>query len=130
MCVSAYRYIKSLESDGRDGFSEELRERMYAELDAAYRGYFYGEKERPGFYIHPAASSVDMKIKQYSFMKVSNPDYVAPLYSDDGLLLEGQVLMNKTKPYPLRNFNSDEERKPQQIDMFDIGGCGCFVNFD
>lgn len=31
------------------------------------------------------------------------------------------------KPLPLAEFRKRYEKTPQQIDMFDIGGCGCFV---
>lgn len=105
MCVSAYRYIKEIQSDGRDGWDEECREREYAELDDAYRDYFYDRASRPKVYVHPSASATCeyMKIKQYSFMK------------KDG------------KPYPIRDLHYEVEND-DQIDMFDIGGCGCFVD--
>mgnify|MGYP003412778292 CR=1 FL=1 len=35
-----------------------------------------------------------------------------------------------TKPYTLRELREDAEKKPEQIDIFDIGGCGCFVNYE
>ncbi|ADO59955.2 hypothetical protein PPSC2_28410 (plasmid) [Paenibacillus polymyxa SC2] len=105
ICVSAYRYIKSIESDGRDGFSEEYRSKLYEELDYAYRDYFYGRTEKPNIYIHPAASATSnhMKFRQFSFMK------------------------KKGKPYPIRSLYYDVERNLNQIDDYDIGGCGCFL---
>lgn len=103
ICVSAYRYIKGIESDGRDGFTEEFRQNLYDELDDAFRDYFYDRASRPKVYSHPASGSTDMRIKQYSFMK------------RDG------------KPYPIRNLHYEVEND-MQIDMFDIGGCGCFVD--
>jgi hypothetical protein len=105
ICVSAYRYIKSIESDGRDGFTEEYRSKLYAELDHAYREYFYGLVEKPKLYIHPAASATSefMVIKQYSFMK------------------------KKKRPYPIRNLHFDVEQRLSEVDEYDIGGCGCFV---
>lgn len=44
-------------------------------------------------------------------------------------------MMKKTKngittPYTLRQLREDYENEPKQIDMFDIGGCGCFVEDD
>lgn len=30
-------------------------------------------------------------------------------------------------PYTLKELESDYENKPEQIDLFDIGGCGCFI---
>lgn len=35
-----------------------------------------------------------------------------------------------TKPYTLRQLREDANLNPEQIDIFDIGGCGCFVNYD
>ncbi|MEZ2660524.1 hypothetical protein [Aneurinibacillus aneurinilyticus] len=107
ICVSSYHYIKKMESDGRDGFTEEVRQQMLQELDSAYRDYFYGKRDKPDIYIHPAAgaTSEHMRIQQYSFMK------------------------RKGKPYPLRDLYYDAEREGYQMDMFDIGGCGCFVDY-
>ena len=50
--------------------------------------------------------------------------------------LEKDVSMMKktkngvTKPYTLRQLREDANLNPEQIDIFDIGGCGCFVNDD
>ncbi|KIV56454.1 hypothetical protein AM501_09885 [Aneurinibacillus migulanus] len=109
--VSSYHYIKNMESDGRDGFTEEVRQQQLKELDDAYRDYFYGKKEKPDLYIHPAASATAeyMKIQQYSFMK--------------------KTVKKETKPYPLRDFHYDTEKEGQQIDIFDYGGCGCFLDY-
>ncbi|WCF11575.1 hypothetical protein NDS46_29965 (plasmid) [Paenibacillus thiaminolyticus] len=106
-CVSAYRYIKSIESDGRDGFTEDYRSQLYAELDYAYRDYFYDRAAKPRLYIHPAVSATaeNMEFKQYSFMK------------------------KKKKPYPIRSLHFDVEQSLAEIDKYDIGGCGCFVGY-
>lgn len=82
---------------------EDGRQMMYEELDDAYRDYFYDRAEKPKVYIHPAAGSTDMTIQQYSFMK------------------RGGV------PYPIRDLHYEVE-DDMQIDLFDIGGCGCFVD--
>ena len=42
------------------------------------------------------------------------------------------TMMKKTKDgvtegYSLEDLRKDYESEPQQIDMFDVGGCGCFV---
>lgn len=111
ICVSAYRYI-TLGNKPKDEIPSEdiiplhVQEDMLQELDDAYRDYFYDRAEKPKFYVHPAGSAVDkyMHIQQYSFMK------------KDG------------KPYPIRDLHYEVEND-DQIDMFDIGGCGCFVDF-
>jgi hypothetical protein len=106
--VSAYRYItQTKDIPESEIIPEHVQEMMLAELDDAYRDYFYDRAEKPKFYVHPAGSATYeyMHIKQYSFMK------------KDG------------KPYPIREFNSDTENN-DQIDMFDIGGCGCFVDYE
>lgn len=33
----------------------------------------------------------------------------------------------QTRPLPLRELRERIQRTPQMVDMFDIGGCGCFV---
>lgn len=102
ICVSSYRYIKDSE------LPSDVEEIMLQELDDAFRDYFYDRADKPKLYIHPAGSAINeyMKIKQYSFMK------------------------RQSEPYPIRDFNIDDESKPKQIDLFDIGGCGCFVDFN
>lgn len=108
MCVSAYRYITDNKVPEEDRIPSHVQESMLLELDDAYRDYFYGRAEKPKLYIHPAASATGeyMKIKQYSFMK------------------------KQSEPYPIRELHYDDEREPKQIDMFDIGGCGCFSDTD
>jgi hypothetical protein len=114
MCVSAYRYItQTYESiDGvkiplpeEDIIPAHVQEEMIKELNDAYRDYFYDRSPRPNFYVHPAAGATSqyMKIKQYSFMK------------------------KQGEPYPIRDLHYEVENDIQ-IDMFDIGGCGCFVD--
>lgn len=109
LCVDAFRYIKSIPDDEID---EETRELLYKELDEAYRDYFYGRSAKPKVYISPAASAAPehMKFTTYSFMKKA----------DDG----------KSKPYPLSRLKADIKKEGSQIDMFDIGGCGCFVDYE
>jgi hypothetical protein len=109
ICVSAYRYITK-GNKAKDDILEgdiipiEAQEGLLAELDDAYRDYFYDKAKKPKIYIHPAGSAVHkyMSIQQYSFMK------------------------KDSKPYPLRDFKDDNQS--DQIDMFDIGGCGCFID--
>lgn len=102
ICVSSYRYIKDSE------LPADVEEKMLQDLDDAFRDYFYDKADKPKLYIHPAGSAVNeyMKIKQYSFMK------------------------RQSEPYPIRDFNIDDDNTPKQIDLFDIGGCGCFVDFN
>ncbi|MNW63026.1 hypothetical protein D3C74_411920 [compost metagenome] len=84
---------------------------MLAELDDAYRDYFYDRAPRPKMYIHPCSSAINkyMKIQQYSFMK------------------------RDSKPLPIRDLHYEIEKEKAMyggvslIDEFDIGGCGCFL---
>lgn len=104
MCVSAYRYITDDKVPEEDKIPDYVREQELAVLDDVYRDYFYDRAAKPKFYVHPAGSAVQsyMEIKQYAFMK------------------------RDSKPYPIRELNKDVEAD-MQIDLFDIGGCGCFV---
>lgn len=112
ICVSAYRYI-TLGNKAKDVIAPEdtipidIQESMLQELDHAYRDYFYDRADKPKLYIHPAASAncEYMRIKPYSFMK------------------KGGV------PYPLQQLKTDVD-SDRQMDMFDIGGCGCFTHFE
>ncbi|WP_339283725.1 phosphoadenosine phosphosulfate reductase family protein [Paenibacillus sp. FSL R5-0486] len=105
ICVSAYRYIMDDKVPEDERIPDDVREQMLQELDDAYRDYFYDRAKRPKTYIHPAGSAVQkyMQIKQYAFMK------------------------RDSKPLPIRDLR-DEVDNDGQIDLFDIGGCGCFVD--
>ncbi len=105
MCVSAYRYITNDKVPEEDRIPLHVQEIMLAELDDAYRDYFYDRAPKPKLFIHPAGSAAPRyaHIQQYSFMK------------RDG------------KPFPIRDLHYEVEND-QQIDLFDIGGCGCFVD--
>jgi hypothetical protein len=104
ICVSAYRYIMDDRVPEAERIPPDVREMMLAELDGAYRDYFYERANRPKRYIHPAGSAAGeyMRIQQYAFMK------------------------RNSKPYPIRELHYEVEND-QQIDLFDIGGCGCFL---
>lgn len=99
-CVSAYRYIKAAE------LPEEVEEIELRRLDDAYRDYFYDRADRPKLYIHPSASATAefMKVQRYSFMK------------------------REGAPYTIRDLHYEVEND-MQIDLFDIGGCGCFLEY-
>lgn len=129
MCVSAYRYILDKSVPDENQIPSHLQEEMLQELDDAYRGYFYGKCTKPKLYIHPAASASTryMKIKKYSFMKRKgkNPE-VSQLEDNEHLYTN---VRNLSEPFTLREFALLENSKPEQIDLFDIGGCGCFVQF-
>lgn len=107
--VSAYRYIADTSVPEEEIFPEHVRESLLEELDDAYRDYFYGMREKPKLFIHPAhtASSKYSHIRKYSFMKKQE---------------NGEV-----RPMTIRDFDLMLQQEPQQLDMFDIGGCGCFV---
>jgi hypothetical protein len=104
ICVSAYRYIINDKVPEDERIPEHLQEEMLKELDDAYRDYFYDRAQRPKLYIHPAASAnvQNNKIRQYSFMKRNG------------------------QPLPIREIHYEIEND-MQIDLYDIGGCGCFV---
>lgn len=42
-------------------------------------------------------------------------------------ILRDEITGQPTKPLSLRQLRERIEREPEQIDLFDIGGCGCFV---
>lgn len=109
ICVSAYRYITDEKIPEDERIPKEAQEIMLQELDDAYRDYFYDCADKPKPYVHPAGGAIGkyMEIQQYSFMKKSEK--------------------NESRPYPLAEFGRDHRNDPRQIDMFDIGGCGCFV---
>jgi hypothetical protein len=104
--VSSYRYFMDDNVPEHEKIPEHVKEQELKQLDDAYRDYFYDLVDKPKFYIHPAGSASEkyMKIKQYSFMKKDH------------------------KPYPIRDFNIEIESN-MQIDLFDIGGCGCFLEY-
>ena len=109
VCVDAYRYIKRIPDDE---ITEEERQFMYDELDDAYRDYFYGRADKPKVYIPPqaTASPEHVEFKTYSFMK--------------------RTKNKETKPYPLGELARDLKEDEKQIDLFDFGGCGCFVEYE
>lgn len=109
ICVSAYRYITKGNKakdyiPPEEIIPPEVQEVMLQELDDAYRDYFYDRADKPKLYIHPAGSAVHkyMEVQQYAFMK------------------------RDSKPLPIRDLHYEVEND-QQIDLFDIGGCGCFL---
>lgn len=112
VCVDAYRYLTTKDIPEEEQLPDDVLERELELLDDAYRDYFYGRADKPKMYISPAASASPeyMKFKTYSFMKKST---------------EGQA-----KPYPIAKLSRDMEDQGEQIDLFDIGGCGCFLEFD
>lgn len=109
VCVDAFRYIKAIP---KEEIADDEREMLYRELDEAYRDYFYGRTDKPKLYISPAASASPdyMKFTTYSFMKKSEK--------------------GESKPYPLSRFHADLKEDEKQLDLFDFGGCGCFVDYE
>ncbi|MGM0807600.1 MAG: phosphoadenosine phosphosulfate reductase family protein [Bacillota bacterium] len=116
--VSAYRYITNTDLPEEDILPDHVQEILVEELEDAYRDYFYGNSERPKLFIHPAHTAIPKysKIRKYSFMKKQENGEVKPMtISDfDKMLLEEE----------------EEEESNKQLDLFDIGGCGCFVDFN
>lgn len=107
ICVSAYRYITDKKVPEQDRIPEDVQAIMLQELDDAYRDYFYDRAPKPKTYVHPAGSAISeyMRIQQYSFMKKGGA------------------------PYPIRDLHYDVQNN-MQMDLFDIGGCGCFVELN
>lgn len=99
--VSAYHYIRKLEVYG---FDDEVKEVYLKDLDECYRDYFNGVETKPKIFVPP-----DLHDKKYSFMKKSR---------------NGQ-----TGPYQLRDLEQDILEDAKQLDLFDIGGCSCFVDY-
>lgn len=127
ICVSAYRYITDDKVPEADRIPPHVQEEMLAELDDAYRDYFYGRAAKPKLYIHPAGAAVHryMEIQQYAFMKKGTGKYEETVrYSDEGE--EIRITREIIAPYPIRDLHYEVEND-MQIDLFDIGGCGCFT---
>jgi len=108
VCVDAYRYIKRIPEEELDAGARQV---MYDEIDDAYRDYFYGRTDKPKMYISPAITAAPelVEFTPYAFMKKAQG--------------------GENKPYPLRQLNADVASEDTQIDLFDIGGCGCSVDF-
>ncbi|MGG3805785.1 phosphoadenosine phosphosulfate reductase family protein [Metabacillus fastidiosus] len=135
MYVSAYRYITNTDLPEEDIIPEDVQEIMLRELDEAYRDYFYGKAEKPKLFIHPAVTAAPKyaEITQYSFMKKSKSGVVKP-YPIRELMFD--VVGKPFDSYGVKLGEAQQltifqflENKPK-IDDFDIGGCGCFVDYD
>jgi hypothetical protein len=128
MCVSAYRYIINDKVPEADIIPLHVQEQMLVELDDAYRDYFYDRADKPKLFIHPAGSATleYMKIQQYSFMKKTGTIPVQRTVIDDEGIVRSYTDY-PSQPFPIRDLHYEVEND-MQIDMFDIGGCGCFVD--
>jgi len=51
-------------------------------------------------------------------------------FLDKDVAILSEVVAGVKKPLPLIELRKRIEREPQQIDLFDIGGCGCFFEND
>ena len=100
-CISAYHYIKKLEVYG---FDDDVKEVYLKDLENCYADYFNGKSKKPKVFVPP-----DLHDKKYSFMKKSRN--------------------GKTGPYQLRDLEKDLKEDEKQLDLFDIGGCSCFVDY-
>lgn len=99
--VSAYHYIKKLDVYG---FDDDVKQVYFEDLDNCYRDYFNGAAKKPKVFVPP-----DLHDKKYSFMKRSKN--------------------GKSEPYQLRDLEQDILEDAKQLDLFDIGGCSCFVDY-
>lgn len=41
-----------------------------------------------------------------------------------------RTVNGQQEPLPLETLRKEYQERPQQLDLFDIGGCGCFVTYD
>lgn len=98
--VSHYHTIRRLEEHG---FDDEVKQIYLDDLDNCYGPYFRGEIEKPKVFIPP-----NLNFTVYSFMKKQKDNVV--------------------KPYTIRDLEIDIKDRGLQMDMFDIGGCGCFLD--
>lgn len=100
--VSSYHIIRRIEEHG---FDDDVKEVYLQDLEDCYKPYFEGKRKKPIPFIAP-----NLKYTTYSFMK--------------------KQVDNEVFSYTLRDLEMDVEKDGHQIDMFDIGGCGCFVNYE
>jgi len=98
--VSHYHTIRRLEEHG---FDDEVKQIYLDDLESCYAPYFRGEIEKPKPFIPP-----NLQYTTYSFMKRQKDNVV--------------------EPYTIRDLEIDIESKGHQMDMFNIGGCGCFLD--
>lgn len=98
--VSHYHTIRRLEEHG---FDDEVKEIYLEDLDNCYRPYFEGKIDKPKIFVPP-----NLQYTTYSFMRKQT----------DG----------ERHPYTIRDLEMDIEERGHQIDMFNIGGCGCFLD--
>lgn len=98
--VSYYHEIKGFD------FLDDDEKTIYLDaLDKSYKPYFDGKIDKPKTFVLPG-----MRMQKYSFMKKQT---------------DGEV-----NPYTIRDLNIDIEENGHQLDMFDVGGCGCFFDYD
>ncbi|WP_172369586.1 phosphoadenosine phosphosulfate reductase family protein [Sporosarcina jiandibaonis] len=100
--VSSYHIINRLEEHG---FEDDVKELYLQDLEDCYKPYFEGKRKKPIPFIPP-----NLQFTTYSFMK--------------------RQIDNDVYPYTLRDLSIDIEEHGHQLDIFDIGGCGCFVNYE
>lgn len=112
MYVSSYRFVKDTPLDEVWGFTEDVKQEEMNRISEAYRDYFYGKAKKPKSIPHPAMAAPleHAHIQKYSFMK--------------------KQIDGKVQPMTIRDFDRMLQSEPKQIDIFDIGGCGCFVEYD
>ena len=100
--VSANHTIRKIDEHG---FDDDVKELYLQDLEDCYKPYFEGNRKKPIPFVAP-----NLKFTIYSFMKKQTD--------------------NAVEPYRLRDLEIDVEKDGHQTDMFDIGGCGCFVNYE
>lgn len=151
--TSAYHYIKNQYFiPDQYKLSPEDTQRKLDELIETYKPYLYDNTGNPPQYVHPAeqhtAYVVDkLPIERYfnvvngklKTVKVRRKNMKKYLYSTRYRLVETRHLIkntysfmkkqtnNVTHSYLLEYLEHDILNNGQQIDMFDIGGCGCFI---
>lgn len=98
--ISSHHVVKRM-----DNLTDDEKELILQHLDDCYKPYFDRRIDKPRLFIPP-----NLELKTYAFMKKQEN--------------------NEVRPYTIRDLNIEVEKEGHQIDMFDIGGCGCFFDYD
>lgn len=98
--VSNYHTIKRM-----DDLDEDTKQIYLDDLDRCYKPYFERKIEKPLVFIPP-----NLQFTTYAFMKKQKD--------------------NEINAYTIRDLDLDIKKSGHQLDIFDIGGCGCFFDYD
>lgn len=155
MYVSTYHYIRASKYlPEHERIPEETQEILLVELNEAYGDYFNGLTDKPKPYVHPSVTAVPYQTdklpidyyfiknfkKRRRFKRVRESKKRC-IKAVGYKLIETRhttpikyTFMKKsskgvTHPYAIRDLAKDIKVQ-NKIDDFDIGGCGCFVEYE